>query len=1078
MLFALIAGAPPAWAGEPRPAAVQAPNPRAARDKDWKKLGNLLGLSVISEESKTRWSVEFLASYWESPGIKPAMAAAMAAHVPKGPMRRAVEARASGVEWVEIPGGSFLMGTDDRTMPDAMPTHRVTLNPFRMSKTLVTNAQYKACAAAGACSPQPTDCLDPSFEHLFLGGDQPAVCVSWDQAQAFVAWADGRLPSEAEWEYAARGAGDRQYPWGDEAATCERAAIAGCGKATAPVCSKPAGNTPQGLCDMAGNAWEWVEDAYHESYAGAPADGRAWDDSGYTRIARGGLWAADASWARSVVRGIFSPTEPKNVTGFRIAGPPDGPRVLDVFRAFLGLTGPAFDQYSAAFELDKSTAAPSDKAQSWRRLSRDVPKYAETAAKRAARWEAAAAAANKRAKARDSDREKLGLSLLSSAIPPEEKERLSAEYVNAYWISPGIDPEEAAALAAHVVRNDAMHGALVARTPGGKAAVEFVRLPGGTFTMGSADPGIPDARPVHRVTMKSFRISKTLVTNRQYGACVAAGACAPSHVADGRCTIDEDIGCSPGNQESFLGDDQPAICVDWDQAKAFAVWAGGRLPSEAEWEYAARGGGKNRKYPWGDEAPTCERAETANCGTAPAPVCSKPAGNTPQGLCDMAGDAWEMTADWYHDSYDGAPADGGAWDDWGLARVARGGSWTSPARFAKASVRLGEVARFPNYHVGFRIADPPDAPPASGVFSAFLRSDAPAFERFDAAFKLDSSSAAEPSDRASSWRRLARDFPKYAKTAAERAARWEAAAAAGETTLKRAKERDADWEKLGHFLTLDAISDKDKERWSVEFVKNYWLSPGIEPAMAEALAAHVTLASMRLSLEERALSGKAGIQWVKIPGGNITIGSTDQDLERSRPLHDVTVKPFQMSRTPVTNKQYKACVSAGACSPAESYGRAFEGDDQPVVGVDWSQARTFSEWAGGRLPSEAEWESAARGTENDKKYPWGSEDPTCRTDAIGGCGQTATAPVCSRGGDSDQRLCDMAGNVREWVQDWSHATYAGAPTTGAAWENPPGTTRVVRGASWRDDAGAARCAHRGERDPRGRGDYLGFRIAR
>ena len=154
--------------------------------------------------------------------------------------------------------------------------------------------------------------------------------------------------------------------------------------------------------------------------------------------------------------------------------------------------------------------------------------------------------------------------------------------------------------------------------------------------MGSDDPNWPQENPRHKVTVSSFQMSKTLVTNIQYKACVDDGACSPAHFSDGTCSIDT----VPGNlAESFQGDDQPVVCVNWQQAVVFAKWAGGRLPTEAEWEYAARSGGKEQRYPWGNKDWTCNRTSGSGPSTKCLheyrilPVCSKPTGNTKQGSC-------------------------------------------------------------------------------------------------------------------------------------------------------------------------------------------------------------------------------------------------------------------------------------------------------------------------------------------------------------------------------------------------------------------------------------------------------------
>ena len=252
-----------------------------------------------------------------------------------------------------------------------------------------------------------------------------------------------------------------------------------------------------------------------------------------------------------------------------------------------------------------------------------------------------------------------------------------------------------------------------------------------------------------------------------------------------------------------------------------------------------------------------------------------------------------------------------------------------------------------------------------------------------------------------------------------------------------------------------------------------------------AVATKVALTTSAAQASDKApgaaSSARAGIKWVRIPGGSFMMG--DDVWGDSKPRHQVAVKSFQMAKTLVTNKQYKACVAAGACTAASDYGDKFNGDDQPVVGVDWNQINAFSEWVGGRLPSEAEWEYAARSGGKEKKYPWGDEQPTCERVVMdqggAGCGRNATWPVCSKpAGNTEQGLCDMVGNASEWVQDWYHDSYNGAPSDGSAWESPAGSLRIVRGGSWgHDGTSHFRAAYRGSAMG-GQCYNLGFRPVR
>ena len=191
------------------------------------------------------------------------------------------------------------MGCDESAQgcePNENPAHSVRLKSYRLMKAEVTAGQYQQCIRSRGCLPTSTGPLCNVGED---GRERfPANCLSWTQARRFCRWVSARLPSEAEWEYGARGETGWPYPWGAEPATCERAvwkgsedqAVFGCGKnGTWPVCSKP--TTGAGLCDMAGNVWEWVEDTWHESYVGAPPDGSPWTEGHeeqHKRAVRGG----------------------------------------------------------------------------------------------------------------------------------------------------------------------------------------------------------------------------------------------------------------------------------------------------------------------------------------------------------------------------------------------------------------------------------------------------------------------------------------------------------------------------------------------------------------------------------------------------------------------------------------------------------------------------------------------------------------------------------------------------------------------------------------------------------------------
>ncbi len=239
--------------------------------------------------------------------------------------RLAAETRAAEsarrVDWVAIPGGSFYMGTDSGRYEEG-PRHYVSVRSFEISRSEVTVAQYRGCVQAGICS-MPNSGGDCSWG-LSGRDDHPVNCVDWHQAESYARWVGGRLPSEAEWEYAARGGGrDIEYPWGNSIASCNYAVMTGsgpgCGRSSSwSVCSKSAGNTAQGVCDMAGNLWEWTMDTWHERFDGAPSDGSAWIGPGSAKVMKGGSWGSDSRFVRVYNRDNPSSSYRKNV-GIRVA---------------------------------------------------------------------------------------------------------------------------------------------------------------------------------------------------------------------------------------------------------------------------------------------------------------------------------------------------------------------------------------------------------------------------------------------------------------------------------------------------------------------------------------------------------------------------------------------------------------------------------------------------------------------------------------------------------------------------------------------------------------------------------------
>jgi formylglycine-generating enzyme required for sulfatase activity len=220
-----------------------------------------------------------------------------------------------GAEMVYVPAGDFTMGSKEgEGYASEHPQHKVYLDGFWIYKNDVTVAEYrKFCEATGRTMPHA-----PGWGWK---DDHPVVNVAWDDAAAYAGWAKVHLPTEAQWEKAARGTDGRIYPWGNDWDKTKANSVDSGLKATTPVGSYPGGASPYGCMDMAGNVWQWCADWYDDKYyANSPAKNPAGPATGTFRVLRGGSWYFSDN-CRSAFRFNFIPSGRLNFIGFRCVGP-------------------------------------------------------------------------------------------------------------------------------------------------------------------------------------------------------------------------------------------------------------------------------------------------------------------------------------------------------------------------------------------------------------------------------------------------------------------------------------------------------------------------------------------------------------------------------------------------------------------------------------------------------------------------------------------------------------------------------------------------------------------------------------
>ncbi len=536
---------------------------------------------------------------------------------------------AAGYELAGVPAGPFPMGSSQED--DERPPRLVTLSSFMIGVQEVTVGAYAACVDAGVCNaPAQTDpCNDLTAADR---QQHPVNCITWYDAAAFCSWTGLSLPTEAQWEKAARGTQGSTYPWGDRkpggAGDCDRAVMMraglglGCGHdGTAPVGERPAGRSVYGVDDLAGNVWEWTKDTYVST--------------AYERSSATDPWVDDENGSHRSVRG----------NSWYYSDPDRDLRASNRF-AFAALRWWPYVGVRCVMSADEQANPRSD------RLT-DAQQHHLEVARRADGW----LQRNETVRSLEGDTQPL------RAVPADD---------------------------------------------------EMVVIPAGAFLMGSAK-GDQDELPLRFVHVDAFQLDRYEVTVGQYRHCVEAGVCRPPHHGAAAYRLTHEANYLNWDQPDR--DAHPVNGVSWYDAHAYCGWASKRLPTEAEWERAARGD-DGRSYPWGNEQATCERAIIDaggdGCGHEMAwPVGSRPAGVSAYGIHDLAGNLWEWTADWYARDFYGRGQDENPvnlTEGEGL-KVLRGGSMADQnPRIHRSANRLGYPPdqRY-DYTIGFRCAATPEA---------------------------------------------------------------------------------------------------------------------------------------------------------------------------------------------------------------------------------------------------------------------------------------------------------------------------------------------------------------------------------
>ncbi len=1143
--------------------------------------------------------------------------------------------------FVLIPAGSFEMGDHfEDGWSSELPVHTVYVSDFIMGQFQVTKAQWDALRSWA---------MDSGYTDLPDGGgkgpDHPVHSVNWFDAVKWLnAWSekDGlepvyrvngtvmrtgsatpvidysangyRLPTEAEWEKAARGdLSGQRFPWGDTISQDDanyRPHGSGFSydvspnttlmfhpsynDGTTPYTSPVGSFAPNGfeLYDMAGNVSEWCNDWPSSTYySESPSVDPRGPSSGSGRVIRGGDWNHGAIYARVSSRPGNHPDSRGNTTGFRpVRGLVDSTspaRVLDLFgnldfgmveigqstTRLLRITN-AGDEPLTVTATDYPNGFDSD----WTGGTIDAQSALEVTVTFSPATEqvyggtiTVESDATKGANTHpvsgtgvvasreivlsgnlDFGEVTVGYSttrLLRLANAGNQPLTVAGiGYPDGFsgdWsggtIASGGSREVTVTFSpvaeqvydgTFAVDSDATSGEATIEATGagvaGDPALEgFVLIPAGSFEMGDHfEEGSSNELPVHTVDVSAFYMGRTPVTKAQWDA-VRVWA------------VDNGYTGIPGG--GGIGPDHPVQRVSWlDAVKWLNAWSekdglapvyrvngavmrsenyvptaqfsanGYRLPTEAEWEKAARGGLKERRFPWGDtishdnanyrangSAFTYDVSPYTSATYHPSYVggglpYTSPVGSfvvNGYGLYDMAGNVFEWCHDRYSDTYYSvSPEVDPRGPSSGSLRVLRGGSWPSSALFLRVSSRFSIESNDRNNASGFRPVTSADRAPT------------PVLE-------------------------LSGDLSFGDVTVGQISARILTITNTGNgpltvTGIDLPNGFSADW-------TAGTVAIWERREVTVTF------SPAAEQVYGGTIAVESDAISDEATIEANGagVSGGPALEgFALIPAGTFEMGDHFGEGSSSElPVHTVNVSAFYMGRTQVTKAQWDEVRSwAANHGYTDLPVGGGKGPDHPVHSVDWfDAAKWLNAWSemdglepvyrvngavmktgnttpvidyasnGYRLPTEAEWEKAARGGLSGQRFPWGDtiSHNNANYRAAGGAYtyelspyadltyhpvyNDGTFPYTSPVGSFPAYgygLHDMTGNVWEWCNDWFSSTYYTVPPGQGDPHGPSsGIDRVQRGGAWNSSTLATRVSQRGGIGPGSRNNNRGFR---